>query len=268
MTIAQLMAHSAGLSGWRGAEIPAANGQGNARSVAMVQTLVANGGISAGKRVLSEAGVRRVLEEQIMGDDLVLAMPVRYGMGLACPARPFPIANTAFWGGYGGSLVIAALIVAPAVAQTAATPTKPDQRTLALAAGWKALFLCSGTFLAGMKEADIAANDLEGGYPELQPHIAALPATLSSSARTVSVGFDPALAQLGYGRAIWLMGAAAGLPDGSYGFNGNRGQYALIVPSARLVVVRRGFDPTGAGFDQVALTRDVLAALASPAPTR
>jgi hypothetical protein len=59
-----------------------------------------------------------------------------------------------------------------------------------------------------------------------------LPATISSSARTVSVGFDPALAQLGYGRAIWLMGAAAGLPDGSYGFNGNRGQYALIVPSA------------------------------------
>ncbi|MFN7398804.1 MAG: serine hydrolase, partial [Sandaracinobacter sp.] len=78
----------------------------------------------------------------------------------------------------------------------------------------------------------------------------------------------PAQAQLGYGRAIWLMGAAAGLPDGSYGFNGNRGQYAVIVPSARLVVVRRGFDPTGAGFDQVALARDVLAALASPAPTR
>ncbi|MFN7399271.1 MAG: serine hydrolase domain-containing protein, partial [Sandaracinobacter sp.] len=94
---------------------------------------------------------------------------------------------------------LVALIVAPAVAQTAApqtaaTSTKPDQRTLALAAGWKALFLCSGTFLAGMNESDIAANDLEGGYPELQPHIAALPATISNSARTVSVGFDPALA--------------------------------------------------------------------------
>ena len=250
MTIAQLMAHSAGLSGWRGAEIPAANGQGNARSVAMVQTLVANGGISAGKRVLSEAGVRRVLEEQIMGDDLVLAMPMRYGMGygLPSPARPFPIANTAFWGGYGGSLVIAdldaRLCSAYAMNRMGATTVDDLRAGMLAAAGWKALFLCSGTFLAGMKEADIAANDLEGGYPELQPHIAALPATISSSARTVSVGFDPALAQLGYGRAIWLMGAAAGLPDGSYGFNGNRGQYALIVPSAR------------------------LAALASPAPTR
>ncbi|WP_310497474.1 serine hydrolase domain-containing protein [Sandarakinorhabdus sp.] len=93
---------------WRGAELPAANGHGNARSVAMVQTLMANGGVAGGKRILSEAGVRRALEPQISGDDLVLAMPLNYGMGygLPGPSRPFPNPNTVFWGGYGGSLVV------------------------------------------------------------------------------------------------------------------------------------------------------------------
>nr|WP_310523054.1 serine hydrolase domain-containing protein [Polymorphobacter sp.] len=95
---------------WRGAEIPAANGQGNARSVVAVQTVMANGGVGGnGKRILSEAGVRRALELQIEGEDVVLAMPVRFGMGygLPGPALPLPNANSVYWGGYGGSLVIA-----------------------------------------------------------------------------------------------------------------------------------------------------------------
>ena len=93
---------------WRAAEMPAANGQGNARSVAMVQTLVANGGVSGGKRILSEAGVRRALESQIQGDDLVLGIPVHYGLGYGLPGgqMPFPNPNSCYWGGYGGSLVI------------------------------------------------------------------------------------------------------------------------------------------------------------------
>jgi CubicO group peptidase (beta-lactamase class C family) len=85
--------------------------------------------------------------------------------------------------------LLSLLQAGPAPAQTQA----PDQRTLALAAGWKALFLCSGTFVAGMAQADIAANDLEGGYLELQPHLAALPASISEAARTVSVSFDTSL---------------------------------------------------------------------------
>ena len=93
---------------WRAAEIPAAGGHGNARSVAAVQTLVANGGVAGGTRLLSEAGVRRALELQIEGHDQVLNMPVRYGLGygLAGPTRPMPNPNTVFWGGYGGSLVV------------------------------------------------------------------------------------------------------------------------------------------------------------------
>lgn len=97
---------------WRAAELPAANGHGNARSVAAVQTLLANGGVGGnGKRILSEAGVRRALEPQIAGQDLVLGIPVNYGLGYGLPGgmMPFPNPNSAFWGGYGGSLVIADL---------------------------------------------------------------------------------------------------------------------------------------------------------------
>jgi CubicO group peptidase (beta-lactamase class C family) len=130
---------------WRGAEIPAANGHGNARSVAAIQALMANGGVANGKRILSEAGVRRALEPQIEGDDLVLGMPVRYGMGygLPSPTRPFPNAATLFWGGYGGSLVIvdleARLTIAYAMNKMAPT-TVGDMRAGLLAMGiWQAL---------------------------------------------------------------------------------------------------------------------------------
>lgn len=81
-------------------------------------------------------------------------------------------------------------------------------------------------------------------------------------AATTPLGPQPAdSSRQGYGRAIWLLGPAQGLPAGSYAFYGNRGQAAIIVPSAQLVVVRRGVDPAGAGFDAAALTKDVIAAL-------
>jgi CubicO group peptidase (beta-lactamase class C family) len=45
---------------------------------------------------------------QIEGTDLVLGLPVRYGMGfgLAGGIIPLPSPNSFFWGGYGGSLAI------------------------------------------------------------------------------------------------------------------------------------------------------------------
>ena len=94
---------------WRAAEIPAANGQGNARSIVRAQTAMANGGQAFGKTILSEAGTRRVFEKQIEGVDLVLGLPLTFGLGygLNNPATPIaPNPNTAFWGGYGGSSVI------------------------------------------------------------------------------------------------------------------------------------------------------------------
>lgn len=93
---------------WRGAEIPAAGGTGNARSVAEIQTILANGGVAKGKRFLSEAGCRKALELQIEGMDLILGVPVRFGLGFGLSGGmvPLPNANSLYWGGYGGSLVI------------------------------------------------------------------------------------------------------------------------------------------------------------------
>jgi CubicO group peptidase (beta-lactamase class C family) len=93
---------------WRGAEIPAAGGTGNARSIAEIHVILANGGVAKGKRFLSEAGCRKGLELQIEGDDLALSGPARFGMGfgLAGGMVPLPNPNSMFWGGYGGSLVI------------------------------------------------------------------------------------------------------------------------------------------------------------------
>lgn len=93
---------------WREAEIPAAGGTGNARSVAGVHTILANGGMAKGKRFLSEAGCRRALECQIEGTDLVLGIPVRFGMGFGLPGAmvPLPNPNSCFWGGYGGSIAV------------------------------------------------------------------------------------------------------------------------------------------------------------------
>jgi CubicO group peptidase (beta-lactamase class C family) len=93
---------------WRGAEIPAAGGTGNARSVAEIHKILANGGMANGKRYLSEAGCRKALEPQIEGTDLILGIPVRFGMGFGLPGGmvPLPNPNSMFWGGYGGSMII------------------------------------------------------------------------------------------------------------------------------------------------------------------
>jgi CubicO group peptidase (beta-lactamase class C family) len=95
---------------WRRAEIPAAGGIGNARSVARVHAATACGGTVDGVTLLSEAGVDRIFEEQIHGTDLVLGLPMRYGMGFGLPAPEVPIGpnpRTCFWGGWGGSMVVA-----------------------------------------------------------------------------------------------------------------------------------------------------------------
>lgn len=92
---------------WRAAEIPAANGHGNARSVARIHSAIACGGEVDGIRLMSEAGCRRIFDEQTNGIDLVLGTPVRFGMGfgLNTESRVFsPNVNACYWGGWGGSL--------------------------------------------------------------------------------------------------------------------------------------------------------------------
>ena len=65
----------------------------------------------------------------------------------------------------------------------------------------------------------------------------------------------------GYGAGFWLMNKSEGVPPDTFAAFGNRGQYVVIVPSRKVVIVRRGEDPVGARFDIAAFTRDVLAAL-------
>ena len=93
---------------WRGAELGASNGQGNARSIALIHTILANGGVASGKRLMSEAGCRKALELQMEGTDLVLSTPLRIGLGfgLTSDLMPFLNKSTMFWGGYGGSIAI------------------------------------------------------------------------------------------------------------------------------------------------------------------
>ena len=65
----------------------------------------------------------------------------------------------------------------------------------------------------------------------------------------------------GYGASWWTFPKDSGLPQDAIVARGNRGQYVVVVPSQRLVIVRRGFDGTAANFDLDAFTRDVLATL-------
>jgi CubicO group peptidase (beta-lactamase class C family) len=65
----------------------------------------------------------------------------------------------------------------------------------------------------------------------------------------------------GYGATFWTFPPDLGIPADAYLAQGNRGQYLVIVPSRRIVIVRRGFDGPGTGFDPGRFTQDVLAAL-------
>jgi CubicO group peptidase (beta-lactamase class C family) len=94
---------------WRRAEIPAANGHGNARSVATIQAAVSNGGEAGGVRLLSERGLAVIFEEQARGVDLVLGIPLRLGVGFGLNGEERPVGpseRTCYWGGWGGSIVI------------------------------------------------------------------------------------------------------------------------------------------------------------------
>jgi CubicO group peptidase (beta-lactamase class C family) len=95
--------------GWRRAEIPAANGHGNARSVAVAQSVLACGGEVGGRRFLSQQGCEAVFEQQANGVDLVLGVPVTFGMGFGLRNDALPLVQSdraCFWGGWGGSLII------------------------------------------------------------------------------------------------------------------------------------------------------------------
>src|SRR6478609_3531528 len=95
---------------WRRADIGAANGHGNARSVARVMSVVARGGEVDGVRLLGPETIDVIFREQLNGVDLVLGVPLRFGIGYGLPLADavayIPDEKICFWGGWGGSLII------------------------------------------------------------------------------------------------------------------------------------------------------------------
>lgn len=64
----------------------------------------------------------------------------------------------------------------------------------------------------------------------------------------------------GYGAGFWLFNKSDGIPADAFGAFGNRGQYLVIVPSRRLVIVRQGYDDDKNRLDIAALVKAVIAA--------
>jgi len=88
--------------GWRRADVGAANGHGNARSLARLQSAVACGGEVDGVRLLSPPTIDRIFEVQSNTIDLVIGVPSKWGVGYGL----FPEGRGCAFGGYGGSLVV------------------------------------------------------------------------------------------------------------------------------------------------------------------
>jgi CubicO group peptidase (beta-lactamase class C family) len=104
-------ASHANTEAWRRAEIGAANGHGNARSVARIQAVVSNGGTVDGVTLLSPATIDRIFEVQADGIDLVLGIPLKFGIGYGLPVQEtIPYLpdgeRVCFWGGWGGSVIV------------------------------------------------------------------------------------------------------------------------------------------------------------------
>ncbi len=103
-------AEVANTPGWRSADIGGANGHGNARSVARVMSVVARGGEVDGVRLLGQDTIDLIFREEQNGIDLVLGIPLRFGIGYGLPQRDIlpwlPDERICYWGGWGGSMIV------------------------------------------------------------------------------------------------------------------------------------------------------------------
>lgn len=97
---------------WRRSEIPAAAGHGNARGVAVVQSVLSAGGSIGGREFVAPGVLDRVFEVQAAGRDLVLGVGITFGMGYGLNSERASISpnrRVCYWGGWGGSLVVSDL---------------------------------------------------------------------------------------------------------------------------------------------------------------
>ncbi|TSD63543.1 serine hydrolase domain-containing protein [Aeromicrobium piscarium] len=103
-------ASAANTVAWRRADMGALNGHTNARALARTFSAITLGGTVDGVELLSPSTIDRIFEEQSRNVDLVLGVPLRFGIGFALPepdTLPYiPDERTCFWGGWGGSLTV------------------------------------------------------------------------------------------------------------------------------------------------------------------
>ena len=75
----------------------------------MIHAPMACGGEANGVRLLSPSGADPVFDEQTYGQDLVLPLKLRHGIGFGLPSPDMPISpnqRACYWGGWGGSLAV------------------------------------------------------------------------------------------------------------------------------------------------------------------
>ncbi|HIL05596.1 MAG TPA: serine hydrolase, partial [Acidimicrobiia bacterium] len=89
------------------AEIPAAGGIGNARSISRVHSAIACGGRLNGITLMRPETIGAALERQTFERDIVLGLAVPYGTGFGINHERVPLtpsARTLYWFGWGGSM--------------------------------------------------------------------------------------------------------------------------------------------------------------------
>ena len=100
--------------GWRKAEIGAANGHGNARSLNRIMSNIPLGGTVDGHKLLSPKTIEQIFDVQSDGQDLCLPLKLRFGIGygLVQETNMFSIPTddgkkrVCYWAGWGGSIVM------------------------------------------------------------------------------------------------------------------------------------------------------------------
>ena len=122
---------------WRAAEIPSANGQANARSIATIYGMLARGGEAGGRRYLSAATTGEATRERVHSTDLVLGFPMRWGAGFLLNdgtiygPNPHAFGHSGWGGSFGCADPDAKLGIGYAMNQMYAN-VRGDPRSLAL----------------------------------------------------------------------------------------------------------------------------------------
>jgi len=113
---------------WRGAEIPAANGHGNARSLARVYAALACGGSLDGIALCRAETLERASTVAASGPDRILQIPMHWGLGYVVNAaktiygpNPRSYGHTGFGGSFGFADPDARVAVGYAMNRMAAT---------------------------------------------------------------------------------------------------------------------------------------------------